>query len=48
MNNEISMGVGAVIVNADTGEVVEIPFTEKQIADIELVNARLAVDNANN
>jgi hypothetical protein len=48
MNEEIPMGAGAIIVNADTGEVVEIPFTEEQLAEIELVNARLVVDNANN
>jgi hypothetical protein len=47
MNDEIPMGAGAVIVNADTGEIVEIPFTEEQLTEIEMVNSRLVVDNDN-
>jgi hypothetical protein len=48
MNDEVPMGAGAVIVDANTGEVTEIPFTEEQLAEIEMVNARLVVDDANN
>jgi hypothetical protein len=48
MNNEIPMGAGAIILDANTGEVVEIPFTDEQLTEIEIVNARLVVDNANN
>ncbi len=48
MNNQIPMGAGAIIVNVDTGEVIEVPFTEEQLAEIKMVNTRLVVDNANN
>ena len=48
MNNEIPMGAGAIILDANTGEVIEVPFTEEQLAEIEMVNLRLVVDNANN
>ena len=48
MNNEIPMGAGAIILDANTGEVIEVPFTEEQLAEIEMVNSRLVVDDANN
>ena len=35
MNDEIPMGAGAVIVNADTGEVTELPITKEQQAEID-------------
>jgi hypothetical protein len=48
MIDEIPMGAGAVIIDANTGEVTEVPFTEEQLAEIEMVNARLVVGNADN
>lgn len=41
MIDEIPMGAGAVIVNADTGEVAEIPFTEEQLVEKNLVLQRI-------
>ena len=41
MNDEIPMGAGAIIVNADTGEIVTIPLTPEQILEMKLVQERL-------
>ncbi len=41
MNNKIPMGAGAIIVNVDTDEIIEVPFTEEQLAEKNLVIQRM-------
>jgi hypothetical protein len=43
--NEIPLGVGAVIVNGDTGEVFNTPITEKELAEIEELSNKTTDQN---
>jgi hypothetical protein len=41
-NIEIPLGVGAVIVNGDTGEVIETPITKEELAEMKKIADRLS------
>jgi hypothetical protein len=36
-NEEVPLGVGAVIVNGDTGEVFNTPITEEELAEMQKI-----------